>query len=141
MPSSKLIERLVVDANPLIAVLQGGAALRAFTSGRVSEFAVAAFTLEEVQEFIPELATDLDEDEETLYTTLALLPLTTYPQNFYKDKISEAEKRIAHRDPDDVDALALALKLDCPVWSNDADFSEARIAWYTTARLLKTLQQ
>lgn len=68
MPASKLIERLVVDANPLIAVLLGGAAVRVFLSfrDRVGEFAVAEHTLEEVQDFIPELAQDLEEDPERL---------------------------------------------------------------------------
>ena len=113
--------------------------MRAFTSELGPEFAVAEYTLEEVKEFIPELAKDLDEDEHVLHTTLALLPLTVYPQAFYDSKRTEAEKRIAHRDPDDVDALALALRLDCPVWSNDADFSEARVEWYTTAQLLKAM--
>jgi len=113
--------------------------MRAFTSEHSPEFAVAEYTLEEVRDFIPELAKDLDEDEHVLHTTLALLPLTVYSQAFYESKRTEAVRRIAHRDPDDVDVLALALRLNCPIWSNDADFSEARIEWYTTARLLKAM--
>ena len=113
--------------------------MRAFTVERGPEFAVAEYTLEEVEGFIPKLAKDLDEDEHVLHTTLALLPLTVYPQAFYETKRAEAERRIAQRDPDDVDVLALALRLNCPIWSNDADFSEGKLEWYTTARLLKVM--
>jgi len=137
----KHIERLVVDANPLIAVLLGGAAVRVLLGypDRVGEFAVAEHTLEEVRGFIPELARELGEDPERLRLVLALLPLEPYPQQFYEDHLEEAKRRIAHRDPDDVDVLALTLKLRCPLWSNDKDFDEARVTRYTTAQLLRRL--
>lgn len=48
----------------------------------------------------------------------------------------EAGRRIAKRDPDDVETLALAIHLGVPVWSNDDDFRGAGVTWYTTARLL-----
>lgn len=35
--------------------------------------------------------------------------------------------------------IPLALTLKLPVWSNDNDFEDARVEWYTTAELLKTL--
>jgi predicted nucleic acid-binding protein len=38
-----------------------------------------------------------------------------------------------------VDLLALALHLKLPIWSNDNDFEDAGVEWYTTAQLLKTL--
>ena len=38
-----------------------------------------------------------------------------------------AKRRIGKRDPDDVDALALALTLKLPVWSNDNDFEESGV--------------
>jgi predicted nucleic acid-binding protein len=61
------------------------------------------------------------------------------PQHFYQGQRAEVKRRIAHRDPDDVDVLALALKLDCPLWSNDADFEETGVELYTTAQLLRKL--
>jgi len=53
--------------------------------------------------------------------------------------LKEAERRIARRDPDDVDLLALALALRIPVWSNDKDFDAARVKRYTTAQWLRAL--
>jgi hypothetical protein len=120
-------------------VLLGGAAVRVFVSDRVGEFAVAEHTREELRDFIPGLAPELGEDPERLRLVLALLPIEPYPRQFYKDRIEEAERRIARRDPDDVDVLALTLKLGCPLWSNDNDFEDAGVERLTTAQLLRRL--
>jgi hypothetical protein len=40
-----------------------------------------------------------------------------------------------------VETLALALHVGLPVWSNDDDFEDAGIAWYTTAEILKRLDE
>jgi predicted nucleic acid-binding protein len=57
----------------------------------------------------------------------------------YEGKLSTARRRIGKRDPDDVDVLALALSMNLSVWSNDNDFEDSGVEWYTTAELLKTL--
>jgi predicted nucleic acid-binding protein len=54
----------------------------------------------------------------------------------YADALPEATRRITDRDPDDVEILALALHLDIPLWSNDNDFEDTGVEWFTTARLL-----
>jgi predicted nucleic acid-binding protein len=133
------IERLVVNANPLISVLLGGAAVKVFLSDRVAEFAVAEETLAEVRAFIPELARELGVDAERLRLVLDLLPLVVYPRSSYEDHLKEAEERIARRDPNDVDVLALTLKLTCPLWSNDKDFDDVGVERFTTAQLLRKL--
>jgi len=35
--------------------------------------------------------------------------------------------------------LALALKLDYPIWTNDKDFEQTGTTLYTTAKLLESL--
>jgi hypothetical protein len=122
-------------------VLLGGAAVRVFLGypDRVGEFAVCEPTREEVWDFIPELAQDLGEDPERLRLVLALLPLELYPRQVYEAHLEEAERRIAWRDPDDVDVLALTLKLSCPLWSNDNDFEDVGVERFTTAQLLRRL--
>lgn len=45
------------------------------------------------------------------------------PENF-KEKFTEA--RAISPDPDDVEYFALALKLDCPIWSNDKRLKEQK---------------
>ncbi len=46
---------------------------------------------------------------------------------------SKAKARIASRDINDWPAVAAALLLDCPVWTEDKDFFGAGIATWTTA--------
>ena len=70
---------------------------------------------------------------------VSALPVTLFERAEYFSALPEASRRMVHRDPDDVDLLALALHLDVAIWSNDGDFETAGIEWYTTARLLKKL--
>ena len=134
--------RVVVDANPILSAVisERSAAARIFWSGAIAEFATAAFTLGEVREYLPELAEKVGRSQELLELNLRLLPLRVYPEESYREQIEEARRRIAARDPDDVDLLALALHLNAPIWSNDQDFEVSGVAWYPTARLLRLIE-
>ena len=137
--TSKPPERLVVDANPIISALLEGAALRAFWNETVKEWATTQFTVKEVLSYLPRLARKICVPEEMLRLELELLPLTTYKKESYRDFVPEAKRRIAERDLNDVDLLALALKLDYPIWTNDHDFEQAGPTLYTTAKLWEAL--
>ena len=78
-------------------------------------------------------------DLDTLLLACAALPITIVDRSEYEASFPKARRRIGKRDPDDIDVLTLALTLKLPVWSNDNDFEEAGVEWYTTAELLKTL--
>ena len=141
--SARRIARLVVDANPILSALIRGRARDIFLSPAIAEFATTVKTLHEVLEYIPLLARRAKRMrgiEADLYAALAAMPLRVYEPDFYQGQRAEAKRRIAHRDPDDVDVLALALKLNCPLWSNDADFEETGVELYTTAQLLRKLR-
>jgi predicted nucleic acid-binding protein len=43
-----------------------------------------------------------------------------------------ARARLSYRDPDDCPILALALALDCPIWTEDSDFFGCGAATWTT---------
>jgi predicted nucleic acid-binding protein len=70
---------------------------------------------------------------------VASLPVTIVEPVVYKARIPEAKRRISRRDPDDIEIVALALHFGIPVWSNDNDFGDAGVEWYTTAQLLRKL--
>ena len=55
--------------------------------------------------------------------------------------MAEARKRIGRRDTDDVELLALAIQAKIPVWSNDNDFENTGVVWYTTAAQLAVLER
>jgi predicted nucleic acid-binding protein len=69
---------------------------------------------------------------------VASLPVTVVGREAYVKSVPEAKRRIGRRNPKDVDVLALHKRV--PVWSNDNDFEDAGIEWFTTADLLKRLE-
>jgi predicted nucleic acid-binding protein len=129
--------RLVADANVLLSALIGGRAHVVLTHPSVREVHAAAATLDEVHEYVPALARKKRLPLDVLLLALAALPVIVVERADYERKVAEATRRLGRRDPDDVDVLALALHLGVPVWSNDDDFREAGVEWFTTATLLK----
>ena len=136
MANSRRPERLVVDANPILAALMGGKARRIFFETTVQEFAAPEATIREVRGYIPRMALRLGFGRAVLENALDLLPLTPYAERSYRKSVAEASDRIGSRDPKDIDVLALALHLGFPIWSNDRDFEDAGIGCFTAARLL-----
>lgn len=57
------------------------------------------------------------------------------PASVYADRRTEARQRMA-RDPDDAPALALALTLDCGIWTADYDFFGCGMPVWSTETLL-----
>jgi predicted nucleic acid-binding protein len=137
LPTSRRPGRLIVDANPILAALLGGQARRVFFEAPIREFAVPEVVLSEVREHLPMLALKLGAAPAFLGYALDLLPLRPYAARAYRDSMAEARRRIARRDPDDVDVLALTLRLEVPLWSNDRDFEGTGIERLTTAELLR----
>jgi predicted nucleic acid-binding protein len=94
---------------------------------------------EEIARHLPGLATKRGLDEAQLLAVLQVMPIRWKPAADYEDQREEAEKRIAERDPDDWPTVALALKLDLPVWSQDKDLTVAGLEVFTTGNLLDAL--
>jgi len=140
LTTSRLPEKLAVDANPILSALIGGAALKGFWDSRLSLY-TTVHTVGEVVEYLPRLAQKAGIPFQEAFASLYLLPLTVYGSAFYRSKLTKARRLIGERDPDDVDLLALALKLDIPVWTNDKDFEDTGVTTYTTAQLLSLLSK
>ncbi len=90
----------------------------------------------EIARHIPRLASKRDLDPALLFAALQVMPIEWKAGSEYEDHREEAEQRIADRDPDDWPTVALALKLDLPVWTQDKDHTDARIEVFTTGGLL-----
>jgi predicted nucleic acid-binding protein len=131
--------RLVADANVLLSAVIGGRAALALRHDKVEQVFTPAAAYDEVFEYLPALAKKKRLELDTLLLACAALPVTVVERSEYEGKLSTARSRIGKRDPDDVDVLALALTKNLPVWSNDNDFEDSDVEWYTTAELLKTL--
>ena len=133
--------RLAADANVLLSAVLGGRAALALKHPRVEEVLTPEPVRAEVEEYAAYLADQKRLPRDTLLLAVATLPVTVIEPEVYAPKRKEAERRIARRDPQDVDLLALALHFRLPVWSNDNDFEEAGVEWFTTAQLLRKLEQ
>ncbi|MBI4847136.1 MAG: PIN domain-containing protein [Nitrospirae bacterium] len=139
MQISAPLKKLAADANVILSAIAGKAALRVFLKEDI-EIATTEFNIEEVREYISVISKRYELSEEILESQLKLLPLKIHPRHFYEDQIQKASKKMSDRDEDDIELLALAMKLKIPVWSNDKDFQHSGIEVYTTAKLLNILK-
>jgi predicted nucleic acid-binding protein len=131
--------RLAADANVLLSAVVGGRARVILTHPGVEGVVTTASTIAEVQEYLSLLARKRRLPLDTVLLAAASLPVTVVERSAYAAKITAATKRLGSRDPDDVELLALALHARIPIWSNDKDFEDAGVDWFTTAQLLKKL--
>jgi predicted nucleic acid-binding protein len=130
--------RLAADANVLLAAVLGGRARLVLQYPKIREVLSAEAALAEVQEYALILAWKKRLSIDLVLLAVASLPVTIRRET-YANSISEAKRRIGRRDPDDVEILALALYFQIPMWSNDKDFEDAGVEWYTTEDLLRKL--
>ena len=131
--------KVAADANVLLAAVIGGRARLILTHPQVQQVFTTSATLAEVEEYAGLLAQKKRLRPDILLLTVAALPVTIVDRIDYSRSISEARRRIGLRDPDDVELLALALRLRIPLWSNDRDFDSARVKVFTTEELLRHL--
>jgi len=118
----------------------GGRARLVLARADLANVVTTRAALDEFNENAEPLARTLRLPLGTVRLAVATLPVTVVDRDEYAASLRDAARRIGQRDPDDIDTLALALHLDAPVWSNDRDFEGTGVEWYTTARLLKTLE-
>lgn len=123
---SKHLKKIAADSNVLLSAVIGKAALRILTHPGI-EVITTHFNLNEVSEYLPRLALKYNLDLTALTLQLKMLPVTSFKEIDYKSEISKAAKLIQDRDPEDVFLLALALKEEVPIWSNDNDFKDLPI--------------
>jgi predicted nucleic acid-binding protein len=128
----------VIDANILIrAVL--GKRTRAIIEGYAPlvDFLMTDVAVAEIKDHLPRLlvkrSLDPSEGTKVLEELLDLIEIAG-PETYQLFRTA-AELRIGARDLDDWPTLALALTLDCSIWTEDADFFGAGIATWTTDRV------
>ena len=139
MLTSTPLRKLAADANVILSAVAGKAALRVFLLEGI-EIATTEFNIGEVREYISVIAEKYGFSEEILESQLKLLPLRIYQQEFYAAFLNIASEKLTESDEDDVELLALSLKLKVPVWSNDRHFQQTGVEVYSTAKLLKILK-
>ncbi|ODS38429.1 MAG: hypothetical protein A7316_07960 [Candidatus Altiarchaeales archaeon WOR_SM1_86-2] len=113
--------KICVDANIIISALIGGAARNILFDSKF-EFITTEFTIKEVRKYLPMIGKKSGVDAGKIEFALSLLPIKVHPKEHYSDKIEKADKLIGEIDKKDVDILALALKFECYLLTEDGDF-------------------
>jgi len=133
------IDAVVADANVLLSAVVGKASVRVLTEFGIVVH-VAAFNADEVMEYLPVMASKYGLPLDLVLLQWKLLPITIHTPRDYEDRLAEAIRDLAGRDPEDAHALALARSLDLPLWSNDRHLRNLGVDVYSTARLLRVLE-
>ena len=133
------IAGVVADANVLLSAIVGKSALRVFT-----EFAIQVhapqFNADEVTEYLPEMAQKYGLPVELVSLQWKLLPVRLHREEDYKAHLPNALAELKNRDPEDAHVLALAKSVGLSIWSNDRDLANVTVECFTTAKLLRALQ-
>ena len=131
---------LVVDANELFAaVIARSKALSLFFDGRL-ELVSPKFILDEFREHKPEIVkkSGLSEGDVSSFLLLLSPKVRFFETQEFKEFLSDAGR--ISPDPDDVEYFALALKLNCPIWSEDKDLKQQdQIKVLSTKELIEHL--
>jgi len=118
--------KLVIDAIIAFSLLKKGSFTRKLAQEHSLELYSHKFILEELEEHSEELCELLKVSEnkferiKEILSKLVNLKVKVSPQ-----QLNRAASLIS--DPDDEQYLALALRLNCPIWSNDSHFQEELI--------------
>jgi len=130
---------VVADANVLLSAAIGKAAARVFFEFEIPVH-VTEFNVLEVEEYLPRMAEKYRLPRELVELQWRLLPLKLHAAERYRERIDWAQRALADRDPEDAHALALAVCLELPLWSNDRDVEGHGVKTYSTAQLLRELE-
>ena len=137
---------LIVDANPLLSALLGGAALPILCDPGF-RFLTTEKTTWEVKRYIPTIVEKLKAAGKTAWSEARLerlfhqLPVAAFGDDFYGSLLPEARRLIGERDSEDVDLLALTLQTKLPLWTEDRDFdSIPDIEIVRTSELIEVLR-
>ncbi len=132
---------LIVDTNIIISCLiSPGATCDLVFSGELELYA-PEFLLSEIAKHKHEILTrsGLSEDELTVFLALIFTKIKFVSFGEFKNHITKAKE--ISPDVNDTEYFALALKLSCPIWSNDKELKKQNIVKISsTQELLNNLE-
>ncbi len=126
---------IVLDANILIRCLLGTSVPRLLEAyGKQVRFFTTEVCYDEMRQHLPAILQRHGLSPEPFWAAIDALQAVVVPLDaeVYGLFEQEAKRRIASRDQRDWPLLALALALDCPVWTEDNDFfGTGVVTWHT----------
>ena len=129
---------LIIDANILFAALiRKGATVELMLDQNMHLFA-PEFILDEFLKYQTEILDITKRTQEEFFPIFESLKqiITLVPLEEFKDYLPKAREVCPA--PEDVQYFALALKLNCPIWTNEKKLkNQTQVKIYTTAELLR----
>ena len=130
---------LVIDANPFIAgFLRNSTARKAILSDKVMLYS-PDWLIDEFEKNEPELSEKFEDASKFFETKDTLLKFVNIvPHKEYSMHLEEASKLTKHAK--DIPYFALALSLNCPIWSDEKSFKlQPKVKVYSTSDVVKML--
>ncbi len=137
----------VVDTNVLIATLiNPSSPVWSIIESKNIKFFVPEFFLSELEEYRDLIKHKLAKKDKRAKFDFLISDLfkniEIIPQNIYLEKLARAVDIMKNIDEKDSPFLALALSLDCHLWSNDKHFKHQNLVRrYTTKEILEQLKE
>lgn len=135
---------LVLDANILIrAVLGRNARTLIMDYAGSVDFFAPEVCFDDAYRYLPELLAKRGVDAEPALAVLDILKRIVQPveSEWLEAFETQARLRLKQRDEQDWPILAAALALNCPIWTEDADFFGVGVATWTTTNIEYLLSQ
>lgn len=129
---------LILDANILIrAVLGPKVRNLILDNAKKVRFFVPEVCLADAKKYLPEILSSKGLNPSLAINVLdGLMSHIHLLENDWLEDFEEASKeRMQSRDPDDWPVLAAALALDCPIWTQDADFFGVGVVTWSTQHI------
>ena len=132
--------KFVVDANVIISSLISctGKTCEILFSDKLKLY-VPEFLLDELEKYKKEISEKswLSKEKINILFSLISLNLQIIPFSQFKEFIEKASKICP--DSKDIEYFALALKLNCPLWSNDKKLKQSSLKVLTTSEVMDLL--
>jgi predicted nucleic acid-binding protein len=135
--------RLVVDANIIFsALIKDNSITRKILNSKFFEFYCPYYVIRELNRYEDLIILKREKLNQkmpyNILLPLILKKINKIPKEEYEDKIKEAYEIMKDIDEKDTHYIALALKLNCPIWSNDNDLKKQnKVKVYNTKELLE----
>lgn len=126
---------IALDANILIrAILGKRVPLLLSRYGNQVSFFTAAICYEEVRTHLPTILQKRDLPVAPFMEAIGVLAKVVSPigEDIYTKYEAEAKRRVQKTDINDWPLIALALSLNCPIWTEDRDFFGTGVATWQT---------
>ena len=129
---------IVLDANILIRAVLGKRVRELILENAATvKFFSPDVAYADARKYLPALLEKRGVQSAAAMAVLDILESIVQPLEFdlYADLQQQALQRIAMRDADDWPVLACAMMIDCPVWTEDADFFGTGVPTWTSDRV------